>query len=199
MKRRRKSRSTDFSVFKWHDDIPVDSSLVPEPHDTENTDPQYNTNAPPVGRKGDVDYGMGDMKADRTGMDGFKAYCKRGKKDYKSFGPSVKASVELMEMMNKYGGSWTLYDTISKWHIDNLEAERTVTPERLHKTLIERYNMEATMPKEVPVRLPFAGETVNMCTHDCGSMITDLLTDPRLGEWSRLFYNDDPQSGHPMM
>ena len=53
------------------------------------------------------------------------------------------------------------------------------------------------MPKEVPVKLPFAGETVNICTHDCLAQTTDLLTDPRLGEWSRLFYNDDPDSGPP--
>ena len=113
IKRRRQSRSTDFSVFEWHDDNPVDSSPVPETHDTENTDPQDNTNAPPVGRKGDVDYGMGDMKADRTRMNEFQAYCERAKTDYKSFNPSMKAGIELMDMMNKEGGSLTFFQPYS--------------------------------------------------------------------------------------
>ena len=70
-------------------------------------------------------------------MDEFQAYCERGKKDYKSFGAPMKAGIELMEMMNKDGGSLTLYAAIFKWHIENLEAQSTVSPEKLHKTLIE--------------------------------------------------------------
>ena len=53
------------------------------------------------------------------------------------------------------------------------------------------------MPKEVPVKLPFAGETVNICTHDCLAQTTDLLTDPRWSDKDFLFFNGDPQSAPP--
>ena len=56
---------------------------------------------------------MGDMKVDRTRLDEFYAYCERGKKDYKSFGPSMKAGIELMDMMNKEGCSLTFFQPYS--------------------------------------------------------------------------------------
>ena len=191
------SRSADFSVFKWHDNAAVDYGPPLDTLDTENTDPQDSTNTPSLGKKGDVDNGMGDMKADRTRMDEFYAYCEHGKKDYKSFGVPMKAGIELMEMMNKKGGSLTLYAAIFEWHVANLEAQSTVSAAKLHKTLIERYNMEATIPKEVPVKLPYAGDTVNISTHNCLAQTTDLLTDPQFCDEDFLFFNDDPQSGPP--
>ena len=53
------------------------------------------------------------------------------------------------------------------------------------------------MPKEVPVKLPFAGETVNLSTHNCLAQTTDLLTDPRWSDKDFLFFNGDPQSAPP--
>ena len=196
-KRRMDTTPTDFSVFEWQDDEPVDSEPPVDTLNIESTDPQDNVNIPSSSARVKEDDGMGYLNADRTRMNEFYAYCERAKKDYKSFGAPMKAAVELMNMMNTKGGSLALYVAIFDWHIANLNAQSTVPVAKLHNALIERYNMEGTMPKEVPVKLPHAGETVNISTHNCLAQTTDLLTDPRWGDEDFLFFNDDPQSGPP--
>ena len=126
------------------DDTQVAFSPILETLDTENTDAHDHPIEPPSEKK--VHAGEANNP---SRMDEFHAYCKRGKKDYKTFGAPMKAGIELMELMNKNGGSLTLYKAIFKWHVDNLEAQSTASTEKLHKTLIQPYNMEATLPKDV--------------------------------------------------
>ena len=63
--------------------------------------------------------------------------------------------------------------------------------------LKERYNFENKYPFQKKVKLPTSGTLVNITCHDAGSVIQQLLTDPRIQDSDYLFFNDDTRAPPP--
>jgi hypothetical protein len=89
---------------------------------------------------------------DHTAMSDFYEYCERAKVDYISFDADMMAAVELMSLMNNKGGSLGLYEAISEWHVRHRKADKCIPSSKLHSTLVQRYDMEGTMPYEVETK-----------------------------------------------
>ena len=68
---------------------------------------------------------------------------------------------------------------------------------KLHKMLLERYNLNRILPIEVTVQLPHSKETVKLATHNVRQLTTDILTDPRAVDEDFLFHNNDPTAAPP--
>ena len=78
-----------------------------------------------------------------------------------------------------------------------MNAEKAISAETLHSTLIERYYLGPTLPNEKTTTLPHSGETVHIACHEAKAMETDLLSDPRWTNDDYLFHNDDPYADPP--
>ena len=127
----------------------------------------------------------------------FMEYVKKAKQNYARFSYEMRAAIELMDLMNKKGGSVALYDAVFQWHVAHMNAEKPIAAETLHKTLVERYYLGPTLPIEKTTTLPHSGETVHITCHDAKAMEADLLCDPRLTDEDYLFHNDDPYADPP--
>ena len=138
-----------------------------------------------------------EAQPNRSEMEQFKSYVEQAHIQNSHFSPEMKAGIELMHSMNRHGGSLELYDDVSRWHVHHSEKTNYVTAQKLHNSLIERYNLEKTLPKERTVLLPHSKEEVRLATHDVRSQTTDLLTDPRFDDNAYLFFDDDPQASPP--
>ena len=134
---------------------------------------------------------------DEGPMNQFKEYIEHAKKDYRRFSPAMVAAIELMDLMNKKGGSVALYDEIFKWHLDHRSVYESIPSDQLHKKLVERNNLGPTLPFEKTVVLPHSKETLHIPCHDAKAMHIDLLTDPRWTDHDFLFHNDDPYADPP--
>ena len=76
-----------------------------------------------------------------------------------------------------------MYQDISDWRVRHTEHDEehpvvAVKASALHDFLIKRYNMEGTLPFEVPIHLPKSKENINLCCHDATAQLIDTLTDP---------------------
>ena len=139
-----------------------------------------------------------DLEEEEASIKQFQAYCKRARKDHLRLSREMKASVALMVLMNEKGGSIVLYDAISKWHRNHIKSPETMESKKLHDTLVDRYNLEPTLPFETKIQsLPHAKESADIACHDATAMIVDLLTDPRVGDADYLFNGNDPMAGIP--
>ena len=127
----------------------------------------------------------------------FMEYVKKAKQNHARFSYEMRAAIELMDLMNKKGGSVVLYDAVFQWHIAHTNAEKAISSETLHKTLVNRYYLGPTLPVEKTTILPHSGETVHIACHDAKAMEADLLTDPRWTDEDYLFHNDDPYADPP--
>ena len=134
---------------------------------------------------------------DSPPLEQFKDYIDRAKKDFIGLSPEMKASVELMYLMNTCGGSATLYNEIMKWHATYHSQETVIGADQLHTKLIARYNLGPTLPRERLVSLPNSKEKTNLACHDAKAMLVDLLSDPRLCDDDYLFFENDPTAGIP--
>ena len=113
--------------------------------------------------------------------DKFREYIGLAARDYREFRPNWRAAIELMSLMDTKGGSIELYKAVLNWHVSNLDGnqDEKVSPDNLHKALIERYGMKEVMPYEVKLELQSQKGTVPIVCHDCEAQTIDLLTDPR--------------------
>ena len=134
---------------------------------------------------------------DCSHIEQFKEYVSKATLDIANFLAEMKAAIELMDMLNRVGGSLQQYDDISKWHVANSDAKGYVSAKKLHKDLRERYNLEWNAPKEMTVVLPHCKETVKLATHNIQRQTIGILTDPRLGDDDYLFFNNDPTAPPP--
>lgn len=131
-------------------------------------------------------------------LESFQEYVERAHVQFTGeFSEEMEAGIKLMHKFNQRGGSLELFDDVIKWHMEHSDATEYVTEAKLHRALIERYNLEGYLPKERSVLLPHSKETVNLATHCVKAGTADLLTDPRLDDDSFLFFNDDPTAGPP--
>ena len=87
--------------------------------------------------------------------DKFKEYVGMAARDNRELQPNWRAAIELMSLMDTKGGSIELYKDVLNWHVRNLDGNQheKVSPDNLHKTLIERYGMNDVMPYEVKLEL----------------------------------------------
>ena len=121
--------------------------------------------------------------------DKFREYVGLAARDNRELRPNWRAAIELMSLMDTKGGSIELYKAVLNWHVRNLDGNQgeKVSPDNLHKTLIERYGMKDVMPYEVKVELQSQKGTVPIVCHDCEAQTIDLLTDPRQRPTDYLF------------
>ena len=135
----------------------------------------------------------------RSGLADFQEYAQYGVHHYVDLPPDTVAAVELMSLMDKKGGSLTLYDAIQEWRKDNDREGnvRSVPHETLFADLIKRYNLQKNMPYEVNVELPSTKKEVPLVCYDCEAQTIDLLTDPRCTEEDYLFWDNDPGGKPP--
>ena len=114
----------------------------------------------------------------------------------------MKASMELMNHMNIKGCSESMCQEISDWRVRHTEHDEdppvvAVKASVLNDFLMKCYNMEGTLPFEVPIYLPKSKENINLCCHDATAQLIDTLTDPRITLDDCLFWNGDPESAPP--
>ena len=121
--------------------------------------------------------------------DKFREYIGMAARDNREFEPNWRAAIELMSLMDTKGGSIELYKAVLNWHVRNLDGnqDEKVSPDNLHKTLIQRYGMKDVMPYEVKLELQSQKGTVPIVCHDCEAQTIDLLTDPRQRPTDYLF------------
>ena len=135
-----------------------------------------------LGTEPSIDASTPKEDVDCSKIEEFKECVTKATRDMADFPPEYKAAIELMDMLNRVGGSLQPYDEISKWHVANSDANEYVSAKTLHKKLRERYNLDWNAPKEMTVVLPHCKETVKLATHDIHRQTIGTLTDPRLGD-----------------
>ena len=215
MKHRKALKTADYSVFDFHDNDNTTPFKGTEQtiHDDNNNDedeesdndnakmPAIDNNAAkaeqeeqPPAKEGEP-WNEPEPRESKRRM--FKEYVERAKIDHKKIPAELAAAIELMDLMNRSGGSVTLYNEVFKWHMDHLNSPCLVSANKLHDTLIERHNLKDTLPCERTVFLPHSKARVNLTCNDCESQSVDLLTDPRIKKQDWLFFNDDPAASPP--
>lgn len=177
----------DFSVFDFHGSDSDSQPEAPAPYEWRRNANQPKTSVEVPPKKAPT----------QPKLEEFREYCAKATQNHAALSSSMKAAIELMDLMNRKGGSLTLYKEIFQWHIDHLEATETVPQETLHKNLIKRYNLEDCLPFEHRVVLPSSKAEVNVTCHDAMAQIKDLLTDTRLSQDDYLFHDDDPSAAPP--
>ena len=140
---------------------------------------------------------MKDLKPDTKPLNDFKEYVRLGRSQNTAFSKDMEAAIELMDLMDKNGGSMKLYKSILKWHMKHLEVENVVSAEALQKHLLARYHLGPSLPVEKKVSLPATGEVVHVPVHDFKAQLIDLLSDPRWKDKDKFYYNDDPHEDPP--
>lgn len=138
-----------------------------------------------------------EAEADSSGYEKFREYILRSERNRCVLPPEMAAGAELMKMLNDKGGSLALYTDIFKWHCQHLKATTYVGPNKLHKGLVDRCDLDDTMPVEKPVTLPHSKVKLKLVCHDARAMLKDALSDPRITDEDYLFYDKDPLKGPP--
>lgn len=181
---------TDFSVFEFVEDQDnqEDEGLSSQNEGT-SAATRNGENKPAAGTK--------DSVPDESPIEKFHKYMLYSRQNYRKFPPELRASVELMKMVNDKGGSHALYNEIYEWHMKHSNGGMHIKPKELYDRLLKRYNMEGTMPFEIRVELPHSKAKVGVVCHDCLSQTVDLLTDTRLEKKHFLFHGNDPFAGPP--
>ena len=90
-----------------------------------------------------------------------------------------------------------MYECLSQWHVKNSSSKDFVSADRLHRFLVKRCGLENLLPKEKTVELPHSKEKVDIATHSFNSMLSNLLTDPRIEDKHCLFFDDNPCADMP--
>ena len=205
-RKRSGQKKLDMTVFDFHSGDTDDDSH----HSTPTEGDTIGNNGPPVFDKADDDENKGNNTLKRvreavkegagrsSGLGGFRNYVDDSRQNFAELEPHMKAAIELMSLMNLKGGSLGLYEAVMEWHIRHLEGKQEkVSADKLHNTLIKRYNLENTLPYEVPTDLPSANTQVPLVCHDCEAMTVDLLTDPSASKDDFLFPNNHPAGKPP--
>ena len=134
---------------------------------------------------------------DRSLLEKFRAYVERSEDDRCDLPPELAAGAELMKLMDSKGGNTTLYNHIFKWHVKYIKATQYVSADRLYSKLLERYDLEDTLPYEKPIELPSNKTKMNVVLQDAGAVLRDMMTDPIATDKDYLFHNGDPFADPP--
>ena len=177
--------ATEECIIGNSDDEPIvnydEEPMITHDEEREETDDQ-----PTMPLPNDPAADVGHMPIDSSkglssGLDAFRDYLTYANQHYGALEDNYKAAVELMSLMNTKGGSIALYDAIISWHIRHLKGNQhdKISSNRLHSTLMDRYNMNSVLPYEVQVTLQATEGSVPVLCHDCEAQTIDLLSDPR--------------------
>ncbi len=187
--RRKAEQDVDYSVFDFHDSD-SEAEMEAEPTNTRGSGSTEGSKS--VKPAEPIKKGQGVT----SGLSKFQAYVEFARGNYAALEPKYQAATELMDMMNRSGGSLLLYELVMDWHLKYLKTEEKVTATNLHATLMARYNMQDTLPYEITTELPCAKTKVSLACHDAVAQTVDLLTDPRISKEDYIFHEGHP-SGKP--
>ncbi len=134
---------------------------------------------------------------DASIRDKFGQYVDYANRNFERIVPEMAAAIELMKIMDDAGCGTALYNRIMDWHVSNLVHATKISAKELLEFLVKRYDLEATLPYERAITLPFSKAKLNISCHDALAMSRCLLTDPRIKEEEYLFFDDDPLKGPP--
>lgn len=165
-------------VFDFVDDTPADNQQVGDGPDDDG----------PV---------EATVKPDSAALEDFRAYVDESLKDRKLLPTDWKCAIELMHMMDKNGGSLSLFNQTMEWHCSYQPSAKKITSDALYKFLVDRYNLKPTLPFERRATLPHSKVEANIPCHDAQAQFVDLLTDPRIRDEDYLFHENDPTKGPP--
>ena len=201
---------------RWRMMHETDGLSVGAPQEASNRNalpPVMNQNAPPIdgpeveangggptaAEEPDVEAEEGEPEKspDMGPLNQFQEYIRRAKLHQMPLSREMIAAVELMHLMNQHGGSAALYDLLFRWHLEHIDVTKSVSADKLHSKLMERYNLGPTLPKERGVTLPCANDVMLVPLHDFKAQVVDLLTDPRWTDDDFVFHNGNPYADPP--
>ena len=142
------------------------------------------------------------VAVDSTSRQQFQEYCDTGKRCFLPFTSAEVSAIRLLNTLRRKKCSLDSYDSILEWHFETTGELRRggsigdcspyLSRYVLLPKLMRRYNLEALLPKEMPIRLPSSNSKANVIVQDTEAGIQSLLTDPRRKDEDYLFHNDDP-------
>jgi hypothetical protein len=152
----------------------------------------------------DDDNGEGPLHYIR---DQFIEYVDGHVNNHVSLDADEKRSVKLMAALRKKQVALNGYPEIMEWHLKESgllraheklsDSSHYIGRETMLGRLKQRYNFSNKYPFQRKVKLPTSGTVVKITCHDAGSVIQQLLTDPRLQDSDYLFFDDDPRAPPP--
>ena len=134
---------------------------------------------------------------DRTIMDQFDQYVEWATNNTLDLDNNTEAGIALMHTLGNKRAPLNLYDAIYDWHMEHLDAKKSMSRKKLMTKLSKRYNMEDKAPKIKKATLPFSKITVSLVVHDMFQQIQSILTDPRIKPEDFLFFDGDPLKAPP--
>jgi hypothetical protein len=66
-------------------------------------------------------------------IDEFRQYIEQAKVDYRRLSPRMSAAIELMDLMNRKGGSTVLFNAVFDWHVKHIGCTDKMTDAALHQ------------------------------------------------------------------
>lgn len=139
--------------------------------------------------------------------DQFIEYAEHKAKNHVPLDAAERRSIRLMAALRKKKVALNGYQEIMEWHLKDSgllrehESVKTsphyVGREVMINRLKARYNFANKFPFERKVKLPTSGAVVKLTCHDAGSVIQQLLTDPRLQDSNYVFHDDNPRAPPP--
>jgi hypothetical protein len=152
----------------------------------------------------EVDDGEGPITWIR---DQFLKYVDAHANNHVALNPDEKRAIKLLAALRKKKVALNGYQEIMEWHLKEsgvLRDHETVSGcqqyigrQTMLDRLKERYNFENKYPFQKKVKLPTSGTVVKITCHNAGSVIQQLLTDPRIQDSDYLYFDDDPRAPPP--
>ena len=183
-------RSLDLDRRSWDSDDADDEDLIPS--EVMNSAPTEDT----------------DEEGPITWIhDQFVEYVDRHANNHVGLNEDEKRAIKLLAALRKKKVALNGYQEIMEWHLKQsglLRDHETVSGSKHYigrqpmlNRLKERYNFENKYPFQKKVKLPTSGTVVKITCHDAGSVIQQLLTDPRVQDSDYLFFDDNPRAPPP--
>ena len=139
--------------------------------------------------------------------DQFRKYVDAHTSNHAALNPDEKRAIKLLAALRKKKVALNGYPEIMEWHLKEsglLRDHETVSGSKHYigrqpmlDRLKARYNFENKYPFQKKVKLPTSGTVVKITCHDAGSVIQQLLTDPRIQDSDYLYFDNDPRAPPP--
>ena len=138
----------------------------------------------------------------------FKQYVAKAYNEFKDYTDNQVNAINLLAILRQATASLSTYEALMHWHFVATKAIHFSEPvsrcplyvprPRLFKFLENRFSFgPRTGLQETSVLLPHSRANATIVWKDAKSVITSLLTDPRIRDEDYLFWNNDPFSGPP--
>ncbi len=138
----------------------------------------------------------------------FKDYVEYAQHTFEPFDKIERNSIMLLSTLRRTKASLDTYEDIMEWHLrcnGHLNKQQRLSQtttfysrERLFTKLRNRYNSTADSYGRVQtIILPHSKAKANLVINDAATIITSLLTDPRIKDEDYLFFGNNPFSPPP--